>query len=76
VSCPTCSHTMAGLGYGNFHCARCGTVLSNGAIYVPALVSRCREFSKTITGSCALHAHEWSRLGIHEAINTPEHRQI
>jgi hypothetical protein len=26
MACITCSHTMAGIGYGMFHCARCGTL--------------------------------------------------
>ena len=30
MSCPTCDHTMTGVGDGNFWCPRCGTIRKVG----------------------------------------------
>lgn len=44
MACSTCTHTMHGLGYGIFHCPRCGTVKYDDTVIVPALVGRVKEF--------------------------------
>lgn len=55
MSCPTCDHTMEGLGQNDradniFLCPRCGTVKIDAfgqhgdKVYVPKLVERCRKF--------------------------------
>lgn len=77
MSCPTCSHTMDGIGYGMFHCPRCGTLINcptDGAVHVPALVIRCRRFGETIGGVCAEHAFRWKQLGVSESIDPPGQR--
>jgi ribosomal protein L37AE/L43A len=72
MACPTCDHTMEGIGYGMFQCPRCGTVLSaNGSVTVSALVMRCRKLAEESAQG------EWNvlkRLGILEAIYIPENR--
>ena len=81
MSCPTCSHTLQRLtgeiGHGFYHCPRCGTVMEQAVdedgrelygfpkVYVPKLVTRCREFSPT--HSAPLWTR-WHLLGINEAI--------
>jgi hypothetical protein len=55
-----------------FWCPVCGTTKTcDGDVAVPALVRRCQDFQETIKGQCALHAHEWNRLGIAESIYPP-----
>jgi hypothetical protein len=79
MACPTCDHTMAGIGYGMFHCARCGTLNLGddkpGPIVVPALVGRCREFTDGLQmdaeAELLAKAH---RLGILESIWPPGQR--
>jgi hypothetical protein len=53
MACPTCSHTMEGIGDvpavgGNpvFWCPRCGTIETpaSGPAAVPKLVHRCQDF--------------------------------
>lgn len=72
---PTCDHTMDSLGYGWYHCPRCGTAKFADDVYVPKLVTRCREFEKSLTGHCAVHMYEWHVLGIDESINVPSGRK-
>ena len=78
MSCPTCDHTMHGIGYGMFHCPRCGTLTgahADGSVTVPALVERVRTFYD-------LHYEElrmdqraaWHRIGIGEASDAPDDR--
>ena len=82
MSCPTCDHTMAGIGYGMFHCARCGSLdLGDGVpgpIVIPALVMRAREFeTHPLLPLLAVKGEIgklWLRLGIAESINTPDNR--
>lgn len=74
MSCPTCDHTMQGIGYGMSHCPRCGTLVgchADGSVTVPALVGRCRKFGDTLGPAWSAL---WHRLGIRESINKPEDR--
>lgn len=82
MACPTCDHTMEGIGYGFFHCPRCGTMRNgDGSLTVPALVERCREFAGNAITAAKVDRHEewvlrqWHRLGIAESISTPENRR-
>lgn len=77
MSCPTCDHTLAGIGNGRFHCGRCGTLVAHPRciIAVPALVERCRQFAETLGDDEAAGRSEWRRLGIEEAIDVPENRK-
>jgi len=81
MSCPTCDHTMQGIGYGMFHCPRCGTLTNcptDGHVSVPALVERCRAFGGGLvreprdvhTGKEVFDGLKrmWHALGIVEAI--------
>jgi len=68
MACPTCDHTMAGIGNLIWHCPRCGTVKKERRVegqepkvdvYVPALAKKTycvicqRELdSKAEDGSC------------------------
>lgn len=76
MPCPTCSHTLHGIGYNMWHCSRCGTLVNcptDGCVSVPALVGRCREFEKAIRGAEACcPSMAWQRLGVAEAIRLPE----
>jgi tRNA(Ile2) C34 agmatinyltransferase TiaS len=77
MSCPTCSHTMQGVGYGVFHCPRCGTMKGPiGEVVTPALVERCREYERGALDmdTDPVAVSEWERLGIAESINTPANR--
>lgn len=85
MSCPTCDHTLEGIGYGMFHCPRCGTLKgcpNADAVFVPALVERCRNFMTHMTdeegpltaGQRLTFRQEWHRLGVNESTNTPENR--
>lgn len=58
MQCPTCDHTMEGIGYCHvsgmegqaFHCPRCGTIKTpDGKVVTPGLVDRCREWETSIT---------------------------
>ncbi len=71
MACPTCSHTMQGLGYLMFHCPRCGTVKNaDGSFTTPALVIRCRDFEKQCIGKITQrHDQTWRRTGVAESIN-------
>lgn len=74
MPCPSCSHTLQGIGYGMYHCPRCGTLTNcpiDGAVSVPALVQRCRDFAPALT---TYQVETWNRLGIAESINTPAER--
>ncbi len=84
MSCPTCDHTMEGLGYCDggmiFHCERCGTVthavatsLGPNRVYVPRLVDRCRRYEDMMRSERA-DAYQWRRIGIAESINVPGKR--
>jgi tRNA(Ile2) C34 agmatinyltransferase TiaS len=83
VSCPTCDHTLSGIGYGVFHCHRCGTLVNHpvdGCVYVPAVVQRCRKFRVSLRsmakGSTVAHdlVSDWRQLGLDEATERPEGR--
>lgn len=74
MACPTCSHTMHGMGCkvtgSTFYwCPRCGTIkpCEEEAVQ-PALVGRLKDYQAGLYGRCALHAREWERLGIAESI--------
>lgn len=72
MACPTCSHTMQGLGYGIFHCPRCGTMKGEDAVTVPALVARCKIFKENAEdgrGLSPFSEHLWHKLGIDESIS-------
>jgi hypothetical protein len=79
MTCPTCDATMQGIGYGMFHCPRCGTLKGcpvDGAVVTPALVGRCREFQRSHgTNFDEYMGADWDRLGIPEAINPPATRR-
>lgn len=73
MSCPTCDHTLAGIGHGMWHCGRCGTLkLCDGGYAVPALVGRCRDFDAYLFGQRIRQI--WAKLGIAEAMQPPESR--
>ncbi|HYH69406.1 MAG TPA: hypothetical protein VD866_32225 [Urbifossiella sp.] len=83
MTCPTCDHTLTGIGYGMAHCPRCGTLAhcpADGAVAVPALVARCRRFETSLraAGNVEVMAPDlvgdWRQLGIREAINRPGDR--
>ena len=72
MPCPTCDHTMEGIGYGMFHCPRCGTMTNcpaKGNVNVPALVGRCLSFKAA--GLTDAQKLIWHQLGIAESINLP-----
>jgi hypothetical protein len=77
--CPTCSHTMHAMGCkvssDTFYwCPRCGTIMPcTGEVTVPMLVTRCREYEKTMTAS-SVYSRNWHTIGIRESINRPEGR--
>jgi hypothetical protein len=72
MPCPTCDHTLNGIGYGMFHCPRCGTLVgyhAHGSAMMPALVGRLRELKKMIRNcTAATIFQEWNRLGVNESI--------
>jgi hypothetical protein len=77
MSCPTCDHTLEGIGHGMFHCPRCGTLINcpaDGAIHVPALVARCRMFEPRLQDLCKSIVESWCRLGIEESIHTAKEK--
>lgn len=77
MACPTCDHTMDGLGNGHFWCPRCGTVMDNGSVYVPALVRRVRALALEMQGKLKMWEfvrHEWHYLGLSESIDLPTNR--
>ncbi len=89
MACPTCDHTMNGIGHGLFWCPRCGTLkranTTVGASEAPKLVERCRLFELGFQPQRLLGvvdpkeaqwqmAQAWHRLGIAEAINLPAER--
>lgn len=78
MACPSCDCTMQGLGYGIFHCPRCGTTLNaDGSYSIPALVHRCRNFEDQVIGRKTDRYDEvWRRTGIAESINIPANRMI
>lgn len=77
MACPTCNHTMQRISpdvMGMFWCPRCGTIrnhLGHTDFEAPKLVDRCREFGGTL-GPAWISL--WQRIGIEEAIYTPEER--
>jgi len=80
MACPTCDHTMSGLGSAWYWCPRCGTLrhalgdLSNDE--APKLVGRVRDLV-SIEGTPEVSATLYDvsrRLGIFEAIFTAEKR--
>ena len=72
MPCPSCDHTMHGLGNGCFWCPRCGT-LKNERTHTPMLVTRCRKFEETLGPSWQAL---WHRLEIKESINPPKGRLV
>lgn len=76
MACPTCDHTMNGLGDRWFWCPRCGTLRDESenfkASRAPALVERCRNFEMTNRGLNWIEL--WHQLGIEESINLPDAR--
>ncbi len=77
MPCVTCGHTMQHLNCAEpLHwCPRCGTVTSGSSLhatYTTQLVERCRQFEPIIKRCPPVIGAEWRRLGIAEAINTPE----
>ncbi len=79
MACPTCSHTMSGLGHSVFHCPRCGTVRQSDAVYVPALVWRVREFRDQSNGGKGLAQSArdlWRSLGVEESLAPPGERKF
>jgi hypothetical protein len=76
MACLTCDHTMQGVGAGMSWCPRCGRIEDGtGAMNVPSLVGRCRQFEREFRGSVEYHMSVWVRLGIHEAVNMPDDRR-
>ena len=73
MSCPTCDHTMNGIGNGVFWCPRCGTLKDDVMPYVeaPKLVLRCRYFETSLNG---VFRRTWQLNGIAESINLPCNR--
>jgi hypothetical protein len=73
MACPTCDHTIGRIAGEVFWCPRCGTLkVGNTATLTPQLVWRCREFASTLGPSWK---NLWHRLGIEEAVNTPNERK-
>ncbi len=90
MPCPTCDHTMEGIGDAAarriFHCPRCGTVKIETYtgdpnawavdVFVPKLVQRCRDFAERMPKEAAFGRwSDWHRLGIAEAIDPPARRR-
>ena len=79
MACPTCSHTMQGLGSDVltlFWCPRCGTISRiNGDFRddeAPKLVERCREFEGQLHRPgwfAQVAVDSWQQLGIAESIH-------
>lgn len=87
MSCPTCGHTMQGVGgvpaVGGdpaFWCPRCGTLEmpARKLTESPKLVERCRKFETDPLMPLPAISGEigklWTRLGIAESIHKPEDR--
>jgi hypothetical protein len=80
MACQTCGGTMQGVGYGIFHCPRCGTMKNlDGSLTTPALVTRCREFEEALvnpaTGPVGANLRLlWHTEGIDESIRPPGQR--
>lgn len=83
MSCPTCGHTMHGIGavpaVGGqpvFWCPRCGTVEDHADgitdVGVPKLVERCRAFAAETRADLL---EGWQRLGVAESIHLPADRR-
>ena len=75
MPCPTCDHTMEGLGYGIFQCRRCGTTKMNDSFFIPALVERCRRFEQSQIETFNSIDDRWRTLGVAESINIPANRR-
>lgn len=84
MACGTCDHTMHSVGYGIFHCPRCGTlagVYCDGTVTAPALVAKCRAFGAALWRVAAAHREtlelwrHWLGLGLEDAIFTPGERR-
>ena len=75
MACPTCSHTMEGLGCGYYWCPRCGTLKEQQGLerfQLPKLVSRVRSYMAEVGagGQDGL----FHQLGITEATYPPGER--
>ena len=72
MPCPTCDHTVQGIGYGLYHCPRCGTYIDeDGSAKVPALIARLIRFRQELTEA---QRDVWHALGIDECILLPGER--
>ena len=77
MACPSCQHTMQGLGEGIFWCPRCGSIRYQGLVSVPCLVHRVRELHdamKAAVGFSAWDISKWNELGLLESIDLPGNR--
>ncbi len=89
MSCPTCGHTMQGIGEvpavggdPTFWCPRCGTLHQPARLMIepPVLVKRCRDLRAIIHAGGYLVIEvkrlqeKWHQLGLDESIRTPEER--
>lgn len=78
MSCPTCDHSMQGIGYGAFWCPRCGTLkASDDSVSSPALVERCRKYHDLVDGGRGMvpfNENLWRKLGVADSIALPERR--
>lgn len=85
MACPTCDHTMHGVGHGVFHCPRCGTLTgcyADGSASVPSLVGRVRKLIGTAKGHADTLTYPEARAflayleveGVTESVFKPEER--
>ena len=74
---------MQGIGYGNFWCPRCGSILmAEGNTSAPMLVKRVNDLrSEASDGyddrgqdSLIIPIRKWNALGISECLGLPERR--
>ncbi len=83
MTCPTCGQELEFVcteadTVRHYHCLRCGTMVAHYEedgkqnIYVPKLVTRCREFGAQV--SPQYREPFWTTSGVAEAIHTPEER--
>ena len=83
MGCPTCGCKMETVPSAECvaWCPTCGTQTDGSGVktehvadYVPALVTKCREFAAHYL-PCQEFLSGWERLGIHDAITPPEDRK-
>jgi tRNA(Ile2) C34 agmatinyltransferase TiaS len=68
MACPTCSHTMHGLGHDIFWCPRCGTLRTGPDATTPYLVERARRFERECVQLQPADRRLWHSLGIGDSI--------